>query len=60
MLLCPNHSVKFKCGDGRGLCLVSKIFAGRLPRSVKVKRFGRVMGGSWVFGSGHRLEISLT
>ncbi len=60
MLLCPNHSIKFKRGGGRGLCLVSKIFVGILLRSVKVERFGSMMGGSWVFGSGHRLEVVLT
>ena len=60
MLLCPNHPIKFKhCGE-RGLCLVSKIFVGRLPWSDRVERFGRVMGGSWVVRSGHCLEVLLT
>ena len=30
---------------GGGLCLVSEIFVGRLPRSIEVERFGRVIGG---------------
>ena len=46
MLLRPNHFFEFKCGGRRGLCLVSNMFAGRLPRFVKAERFRSVMGVS--------------